>query len=251
MSGYFANQSETHIVPPLSRSADFVNTSGGIDLYQPRPSTAPVGDSQYLSRMLPPKRELPFPTSPPRKRAKKTSSQKKAASVDTGKTLPPFPQFTDLKNLVSDAVSVMETTSQVSTQSAPTVPASKKKRAAASRTPHPRAPKKQPAKAPARQASKAPEENDDVPSVEQLLEIAREPLNKVEEAVNTIDTQALLLRAEATRPYRSIELPDASENQAASGEASLPSSQTRKCHTCRSRKGKVCPSCIIQVESTC
>lgn len=37
-----------------------------IDIYTPRPSTAPAKVSQHLSQMLPPKRELPFRRSSPR-----------------------------------------------------------------------------------------------------------------------------------------------------------------------------------------
>lgn len=47
-------QRAAHTEPVLS------SRPAAIDLYTPRPSTAPLQVSQHLSQMLPPKRELPF-----------------------------------------------------------------------------------------------------------------------------------------------------------------------------------------------
>jgi hypothetical protein len=227
---------------------DFVSSYTPINLYQPRPSTAPVAESQDISLMLPPKRELPFSTSSsakkPKKRPAKSEHSSTTGALDKFGSTSSLPNFNDLQTSISEAVSNMESASQISGNSAATLPAATRKRAAASRPTKPRAPKKQPAKAPSKIASKLVKEDSVVPSVVQLLEETQEPPGQQQEASTTIDTQALLSRAEATRPYQSIEKPILSENIALQYEISAPSSQTRKCLVCMLRRGKVNLACI-------
>jgi hypothetical protein len=227
---------------------DFVSSYTPINLYQPRPSTAPVAESQDISLMLPPKRELPFSTSSsakkPKKRPAKNEHSSTTGALDKFGSTSSLPNFIDLQTSISEAVSNMESASQISGNSAATVPAATKKRAAASRPTKPPVPKKQLAKAHSKIASKVVKEDNVVPSVEQLLEETQEPPGQQQEASTTIDTQALLSRAEATRPYQRIEMPILSEKIASQSEISAPSSQTRKCLVCMLRKGKVNLACI-------
>lgn len=198
--------------------------------------------------MLPPRRELPFPKTSSAKKGKKRPAKNEANSADSGLNKSgsslSLPDFRHLKNPMSDAASNMESASHVSGKSAATVPATTKKRLAAYKTTKSSVPKKQPAKAPSNRASKAEQEEDIMPSFEILLEESQEVSPQQPEAAATIDTQALLSRAEATRPHQSIELPTMYENQGSQSEDSAPNSQMRKCLTCRVRKGKVYLACL-------
>jgi hypothetical protein len=248
VSGYVSGLNDSHGVTPTKSTMDFVSSYTPITLYQPRPSTAPVAESQDISLMLPPKRELPFSTSSsakkPKKRPAKSEHSSTTGALDKFGSTSSLPNLNDLQTSISEAVSNMESASQISGNSAASVAATTKKRAAASRTTKPRAPKKQPAKAPSKIVSKVVKEDDVVPSVEQLLEETQKPPGQQQEASAAIDTQALLSRAEATRPYQSIEMPILSEKIASQSEISTASSQTRKCLVCTLRKGKVNLACI-------
>jgi len=243
VSGFFGEQIQPHQSQPHPASASgYPSTHNSIDLYQPRPATAPVFNSRTLEQMLPPKRQLPFPISTPAKRARKgTVNPDVNDEGDLAKSYPhsPLPDLGRLRTCVSDAVSGMESMSQVSGSSAAPVPLKKVKRVAASRMSRPRAPKKQQAKAPAEKASKAAKEGDSVPSVEQLFKQTEDHSMDTIETPATIDTQALLSRVEATRRYQNIELPKFSRKPDPPLETSTPSSQARKCNCCRLRKGKV------------
>ena len=254
VSEYFGGQNEMHTHLPMEVSEpSYMGSRGRIDLYQPRPSTAPVMESQTLSQMLPPKRELPFSNPAPKQKTRKNSSRFEGYQTDTdlvARTMLPAPLVgvSRLRDPAEAAASALENTSEVSVNSVATVPATKKKRVTASRAPKPRAPKKQTGKAPTTKANKATEatkEKDMLPGVQQLLRETENLSHSTEETVAAIDTQALLSRVEAARPYQTIELPKCSQEAFAPPALSAPSSQTTKCNGCRVRKGKVCfyPSC--------
>lgn len=254
VSGYFGGLEELHdLRPPQAVGLDYTGSPGRIDLYQPRPSTAPM-ESRTLSQMLPPKRELPFSIAAPTKKMRTTSAQigKVPANTELGASvLQPssLPDFSKLRSSFLDPVSALETTSEVSIMSAATVPTTKGKRVSATRVPKPRAPKKQqtkvpakvPAKAPVKKAAKAVEMTDLVPGVDQLFKETDNPSGDTMDFIPTIDTQALLSRVDAARLYESIELPElVNEVRSVLSNPSTASSQTRKCSRCRKRKGKVC-----------
>src|ERR1700684_4068650 len=72
VSGYFGEQIQRHHTRSHPASAlGYPSTHSSIDLYQPRPATAPVFDNRTLEQMLPPKRQLPFPIPTPAKKARK------------------------------------------------------------------------------------------------------------------------------------------------------------------------------------
>lgn len=244
VSGYFAGQNQLHSLQPSTRSAlDYVSAHCGIDLYQPRPSTAPAIESQSLSQMLPPKRELPFSNPALAKKFRKIPTCCERVQTDaelSAETLPPspLPNFGKLSSPVLDAVSAKENTRE-RFATAVIVSATKGKRVAASRTPKPQALKKQQAKATAKKASKAGKEKDIVPSVEQLLKEADGHSKDAIENSATLDTQVLLSRAEATTLFQSIELPGIPKAPDPWSVLAALSSQARKCISCRSRKGKV------------
>ena len=241
------------LLPTEISRPSYMRSPYRIDLYQPRPSTAPVMESQTLSQMLPPKRELPFSNPAPKQKTRKNSSRFEGYQTDTdlvARTMLPAPLVgvSRLRDPAEAAASALENTSEVSVNSVATVPATKKKRVTASRAPKPRAPKKQTGKAPTTKANKATEatkEKDMLPGVQQLLRETENLSHSTEETVAAIDTQALLSRVEAARPYQTIELPKCSQEAFAPPALSAPSSQTTKCNGCRVRKGKVCfyPSC--------
>lgn len=256
VSGYFGGPIESQSFRPRQAvGLDYTGSHSRIDLYQPRPSTAPMLESQNPSYMLPPKRELPFsnPTAP--KKTKTGPARLVQEDTELAASLPPSSSLQDsskLKTSVSDAVSAIQATSELSLKSAVTVPATKGKRAIVSKgpskVPKPRAPKKQPSKVPMKRAAKVMTEKDVVPGVNQLFQEIKDTMD----TVPTIDTQALLARVDATRLYQSIELPEApKETVPALTDMSPPSSQTQKCSGCRTRKGKVCVLPTIHIQDSC
>jgi hypothetical protein len=265
VSGYFGGLKELHSLrPPQAVGLEYVGSPGRIDLFQPRPSTAPMMESQSLSQMLPPKRELPFSIPAPTKKTRTNSAQIEKVHANTELGAPmlhaSLPDCSKPRSSFLDAASATETTSEVSLISAATVPTTKGKHVSATRVPKPRAPKKQQtkvpakvlAKVPAKRAAKAVKMKDLVPGVDQLFKETDHPSREAMGFIPTIDTQALLSRVNATVLYESIELPElVNEVRSALSNPSTASSQTRKCSCCRTRKGKVCFVPAIHNQDIC
>lgn len=243
------------LLPTEISRPSYMRSPYRIDLYQPRPSTAPVMESQTLSQMLPPKRELPFSNPVQKQKSRKNSSRFEEDQTDSdlaARILQPAPLISSsrLGDTAMAGVSTMEDRSELSVNSVATVPATTRKRVPASRAPRPRAPRKQTVKPPptkVKKATEATKEKEMLPGVQQLLRETDDLPNSTEKTIDTIDTQALLSRAEAARPYQTIELPKCTQEAFRPSASAAPSSQTTKCNGCRVRKGKVCfcPSCWL------
>jgi hypothetical protein len=258
VSEYFGKlPNQPSLYPQQEVGLSYMASPGPIDLYQPRPSTAPTIISNNPSYMLPPKRELPFSNPAATKKMKSSSALLAEIQDDTdsGASKHPsssLPDFGKLRRSALDAVLATETKSEVSTISAATAPATKGKRATTAKAPKPRAPKKQPAKAPAKKAAKAVKEKDIVPGINQLLKETSDQSKNTVVLPPTIDTQDLLARVDATRLYESIEKPELLKEVIATvSEISPPSSQAKKCICCRTRKGKVCFVLAIYIWVSC
>jgi hypothetical protein len=130
-----------------------------INLYEPRPSTAPVMESQGLSYMLPAKRDLPFAQTLSRSGPSASRTTKDMTKFG----LPALPL--ENRNGLQPSSSLPSPAQEFETQSE--TPTAKKKRAPAQKTPT-RAPKKSAAP---RSRKKAASHRDagPVPSVEELL----------------------------------------------------------------------------------
>lgn len=137
-----------------------------INLYKPRPSTAPVIDSQRLSEMLPPKRDLPFPKPVPKSEAKSSKSKTLTSSLNTCGS----------QDLETQSEPIMTKSKQVAVKKGPPRVAKKpprsRKKAASVR-----------GKSPAR-------------TIEELLRRTPDSAEDVATLPKTIDTQALLARVE-------------------------------------------------------
>ena len=157
-----------------------------INLYKPRPSTAPSIESQGLSVMLPPKRELPF-TKPLSK------SSSKASKTTTGMAEAPSPALPPKEDHgFRPSPSMPSHSHELETQSAP--PKAKPKRALAKKAPA-RVTKK-PAVPQSRKKAASIRSVSPVPGVEDLLRRSQEPAKGVKSMSKTIDTQVLLAHVE-------------------------------------------------------
>lgn len=176
LAGRRPTSSNTWSAPVTSLSHEHIN------LYEPRPSTAPVIESQELSDMLPPKRDLPFPKPVPRRGSKASKSTKYTAKTALPKENDGIPASSSRPS----------TSQELETQSAP--PTAKSKRAPA-RKASARVTKK--AAAPrVRKKAVSVLEASPVPSVEELLKRSQESVKGVTTISKAIDTQALLDQVE-------------------------------------------------------
>jgi hypothetical protein len=186
---------------PMSSTACSAPATGfshpPINLYEPRPSTAPMIESQGLSEMLPPKRDLPFPKPIPRSGTKASKNTKYMAEIV-------LPALAPKENNKIPATSSLPSDSQeLETQSAP--PTAKVKRAPAKKT-CARVTKK-PAAPRSRKKAASMREASPVPSVEELLKRSQESAKGVITMSKTIDTQALLARVEERQAVVSCQNP--------------------------------------------
>lgn len=158
-------------------------TPSSINLYVPRPSTAPEMESHRLSQTLPPKRDLPFATSNNPKSCMKKSKETKSSFRDETDNLK-SPEITQKPTAPEEpTLSTVTKRKRIPTaKAASKAPATKKPRAAASR----------------KKANKASEPQEStVPSVEELLggpsAVGIDPTKIVDN--ENLDTQVLLARA--------------------------------------------------------
>jgi hypothetical protein len=157
-----------------------------VNLYEPRPSTAPVIESQGLSEMLPPKRDLPFSKPVPRRESKGSKNKKPLSEIALAVLAPK--EYNDIPAPSSRP----SDTQEQETQSAP--PTAKSRRASAKKAP-PRITKK-PTAPRSRKKAGSLRGASPVPSVEELLKRSQESAKDVAKTSKTIDTQALLARVE-------------------------------------------------------
>ena len=157
-----------------------------INLMKPRPSSAPVKESQGLSGMLPPKRDLPF-TKPLSKRSSKASTTTSDLAEAPSPALP-LKEDTRLR----PSPSMASHSHELETQSAP--PKAKSKRAPAKKAPA-RVTKK-PAVPRLRKKATSIRAASPVPGVDDLLRRSQESAHDVTSMSKTVDTQALLTYVE-------------------------------------------------------
>jgi hypothetical protein len=106
----------------------FVAQAPAIDLYTPRPSTAPGKVTQHLSQVLPPKRELPF---------KRTSARLSPAVAADPKTIsqysrgsnPPGQPTTDVETIIPDSQNSANASSAKKQKTSSKAPRAKKQTA--------------------------------------------------------------------------------------------------------------------------
>ena len=156
-----------------------------INLYKPRPSTAPVIESQGLSDMLPPKRDLPFPNPVPGNRSKVLITTK-----GTAETTLPVLAPKDANQFPASFIQPFNS-QELETQSAP--PTANPRKGPAKNAA--RVTKKPAATRPRKKAVRA-RPTSPIPSVEELLRRSQESAKDVTKLSTTIDTQALLARVE-------------------------------------------------------
>ena len=166
-----------------------------INLYEPRPSTAPIEESQHLTDMLPPKRDLPFAI-PVSKDGSASSKKMKSSVKNSPPTNDPKEKGRIASASVNDFRSVASQSSQLQeleTQSAPTATA-KAKRTPAKRTSTQGA--KKPTASSSRKKLASKEQETLVPSIEALLKRSENSAKNVAPMSKSIDTQILLAQVE-------------------------------------------------------
>ena len=163
---------------------------------QPRPYTAPVLESQHLSQVLPPKRDLPFLKPLPRgvaKMVEHVSTLEPSLTLSSSPILPRTTKITNDLTFPSPVPGVRQALSRSRQPVAPTKTRSKRPapRKAANRS-RPETTARAPNRPLAVIASQSP-----LPSIEALLERAAQSAKEVTAVSNPIDTQDLLADVEA------------------------------------------------------
>jgi hypothetical protein len=175
-----------------------------VNLYEPRPSTAPVIESQGLSEMLPPKRDLPFSKPVPRRESKGSRNRKPISEITLAVlALKENKEIPVQSSQPSD-------TQELETQSAP--PTAKSRRALAKKAP-PRIAKK-PTAPRSRKKATSLRGASPVPSVQELLTRSQVSAKDVATTSKTIDTQVLLARVEERQAVATCHNPVSKNNLA-------------------------------------
>lgn len=170
-----------------------------ISLYTPRPSVAPSLESQHVSQMLPPRRELPF------EKSKAVERPVSARVLRSASQPSPSPERGTSKEAEEQAQKQQARKTNTTDSH---LPGAKRNRSPAKKSAEETKPKQAAKRARQSRAKKADDPTTDLPSIQDVLEKSVGTDRGLPNTSKALDTQALLTRADALNRPKQSRSPD-------------------------------------------